>query len=133
MFVHEITYTDFDGNERTEEVRFHLSPAELTELEATTPGGLKKQMDNIMKKKDGPAIMRYFKKIVRMSYGKKSEDGRRFMKSEEIWNDFAETQAYVELFMKLVTDEKFAQEFANAVIPDMKKYVPADADLSIVK
>nr|DAT78513.1 MAG TPA: hypothetical protein [Caudoviricetes sp.] len=133
MFVHEITYTDFDGNERTEEVRFHLSPAELTELEATTPGGLKKQMDNIMKKKDGPAIMRYFKKIVRMSYGKKSEDGRRFMKSEEIWNDFAETQAYVELFMKLVTDEKFAQEFANAVIPDMKKYVPADADLSVVK
>lgn len=133
MFVHEITYTDFDGNERTEEVRFHLSPAELTELEATTPGGLKKQMDNIIKKKDGPAIMRYFKKIVRMSYGKKSEDGRRFMKSEEIWNDFAETQAYVELFMKLVTDEKFAQEFANAVIPDMKKYVPADADLSVVK
>lgn len=133
MFVHEITYTDFDGNERTEEVRFHLSPAELTELEATTPGGLKKQMDNIMKKKDGPAIMRYFKKIVRMSYGKKSEDGRRFMKSEEIWNDFAETQAYVELFMKLVTDEKFAQEFANAVIPDMKKYVPADANLSVVK
>lgn len=133
MFVHEITYTDFDGNERTEEVRFHLSPAELTELEATTPGGLKKQMDNIMKKKDGPAIMRYFKKIVRMSYGKKSEDGRRFMKSEEIWNDFAETQAYVELFMKLVTDEKFAQEFANAVIPDMKKYVPADVDLSVVK
>ena len=32
--------------------------------------------------------------------------------------------------MKLVTDEKFAQEFANAVIPDMKKYVPAEAAAS---
>ena len=72
MFVHEITYKDFDGNERTEEVRFHLSPAELTELEATTPGGLKGQLDKAMKKKDGPAIMRFFKKIVRMSYGRKS-------------------------------------------------------------
>lgn len=128
MFVKKITYVDYNGEERTDECCFHLSPAELTEMDCLTPGGLKATLDTYMEKKDGPAVMEFFKKLVKMSYGVKSPDGRRFMKSEEIWRDFCETEAYVELFMQLVTDENASREFAEKVIPDMKKYVPQNTD-----
>lgn len=128
MFIKEITYTDYNNETRTEEACFHLSPAELTELECTTPGGLKNTLETAIKTKNGPEVMQFFKKLVQMAYGVKSPDGRRFMKSEEIWRNFSETEAYVELFMQLVTDENAAREFAEKVIPDMNKYVPKTQD-----
>lgn len=128
MFVKKITYTDYNGQERTEECCFHLSPAELTELDCLTPGGLKASLESAIEKKDGPAVMEFFKKLVKMSYGVKDADGRRFRKDEKIWKEFCETEAYVELFMQLVTDENASREFAEKVIPDMNKYVPQKSE-----
>lgn len=131
MFVKKITYVDYNGEERTDECRFHLSPAELTELECMTPGGLKATLETYIEKKDTTGVMEFFKKLVKMSYGVKSPDGRRFMKSEEIWREFSETEAYVELFMQLVTDETAAKEFAEKVIPDMKKYTAQNTEAAV--
>lgn len=49
-------------------------------------------------------------------YGVKSEDGRRFMKSEEISRSFMESPAYEILFEELVTNDKAAADFVNAVM-----------------
>ena len=117
MLKKTITYTDYDGNERTEDVYYNISKAELTELQFSVKGGLKNILEKAVKEKDGPTIMQLSKEIVLKAYGVKSNDGRRFMKSEEITKEFAETEAYVNLFMELATDEKAAIAFAEGVMP----------------
>ena len=117
MLKKTITYTDYDGNERTEDFYFNISKAELTELQFSVKGGLKNILEKAVQEKDGPTIMQLSKEIVLKAYGVKSNDGRRFMKSEEITKEFAETEAYVNLFMELATDEKAAIAFAEGVMP----------------
>ena len=117
MLKKTITYTDYDGNERTEDFYFNISKAELAELEYSVKGGLKKMMEKAVAEKDGPRIIQYFKEIVLKSYGVKSNDGRRFMKDKELTREFSETEAYVNLFMELATDEKAAIAFAEGVMP----------------
>ena len=117
MLKKTITYTDYDGNESTEDFYFNISKAELAELEYSVKGGLKKMMEKAVAEKDGPRIIQYFKEIVLKSYGVKSNDGRRFMKDKELTREFSETEAYVNLFMELATDEKAAAAFMNGVMP----------------
>ena len=52
------------------------------------------------------------------SYGEKSADGRRFVKSEKLSEEFSQTNAYSQLFMKLATDDKAAVAFINGIMPD---------------
>ena len=121
MLTKSITYTDFNGNERTDECLFHFSESELMEMEMSTSGGLANMLTRIIQAQDAPAIMENFKKIILKSYGKKSPDGQRFEKSEAISTAFSQTGAYDKLFMELVTDSKKATEFINAVIPQNAK------------
>ena len=117
MLKKTITYTDYDGNERTEDFYFNISKAELTELQYSVKGGLKNILEKAVQEKDGPTIMQLSKEIVLKAYGVKSNDGRRLMKSEELTKEFSETEAYVNLFMELATDEKAAIAFAEGVMP----------------
>lgn len=119
MLVKKITYTDFDGVERTEEHMFHLTKAEVTKF-LTTHGDytLDKLVLQIAKAHDGKTIMDMFEDLIKKAYGKKSVDGRRFEKSEEIWNDFYQTEAYSTLFMEIVTDADKAVEFLNGIMPN---------------
>jgi hypothetical protein len=117
MFKKTVTYDDYDGNQRTEDFYFHLSAAELVEMEAGQTGGMEAHLNAIIKSGDGKEIVKLFTDLIRQAYGKKSDDGRRFQKSEEIWNDFFESSAYDILFMSLVTDANQAAEFANAILP----------------
>jgi hypothetical protein len=112
-----ITYTDFSGEEVTEDFFFHLSKAELIELEMSVDGGLSEMMKKIIATEDGRAIMEQFKKIILMAYGKKSEDGKRFIKNSQLREEFASSEAYSELFMELCTNADAANEFVNGMIP----------------
>ena len=47
MLKKTITYTDFDDNERTEDFYFHLSKAEIAEMELSENGGLVKLIGKI--------------------------------------------------------------------------------------
>lgn len=122
MIKKTIAYVDYDGNEREEDFYFNLTKAELTELQLGTTGGLQKMIENIIKTKDIPRIIEIFKKIILASYGEKSADGRRFMKSKEITENFTQTEAYSILYMELSTDAEKAADFIAGVIPsDLKK------------
>ena len=122
MFKHTVKYVDFDGNNREEELYFHLSPAEMTQFEYSVKGGMRNLLEKAIKDQDGPTLMKFFVRIVEMAYGRKTNDGRRFEKSREIYDDFAQTNAYNALFMELVTDENFTKKFVDAVFPDMTPY-----------
>ena len=122
MFKHTVKYVDFDGNNREEDLYFHLSPAEMTQFEYSVKGGMRNLLEKAIKDQDGPTLMKFFVQIVEMAYGRKTNDGRRFEKSREIYDDFAQTNAYNALFMELVTDENFTKKFVDAVFPDMTPY-----------
>lgn len=117
MIKETITYTDYDGNERTEDFWFHISKAELTKMELSTPGGLTAYLKRIISAKDGKTIMDTFEDLIFRSYGEKTPDGRRFVKSKELSEAFTQTEAYDVFFMKLVTDDKAAVDFVNGIVP----------------
>ena len=117
MLKKTITFEDFDGNTRTEDFYFNLTEAELTDLELSVKGGFGSLIDKITKTQDVPEIMKIFKQIIKLSYGVKSPDGRRFEKSEDIYNDFAQTNAFSQLYMELASNEQKASDFINGILP----------------
>ena len=118
MVVKKIKYTDFNGVEREEEFMFNLTEAEITEMELTTDGGLSDSIKKIISAQDTPQIVETFKMLLLKSYGEKSADGRRFIKSEELTEAFTQTNAYSQFFMELATDDKAAIAFINGIIPE---------------
>jgi len=116
MLKKVIKYTDYNGNEREETFLFNLDESELMEMELTTTGGLSATIERIVQEQDTGKIISMFKDIVLKAYGKISEDGRRFMKSKEIQEEFSQTKAYNQLFMELATDADAATNFINGVI-----------------
>lgn len=119
MIKKHMKYVDYDGNEREEDFYFNLTKAEIAEMELSTSGGLDKMINQIIAEQDGKRIIELFKDLVLRSYGKKSPDGRRFIKSQELRDDFAQTEAYSDLFMELATDADKAAEFVNGIVPKM--------------
>ncbi len=117
MLKKTIDYEDFDGNQRTEDFYFNLTEAEITELELSMNGGLSQMLEKIIQENDQKKIIEYFKRIVLMSYGEKSLDGKHFVKSDEIRQGFASTAAFSEIFMELASDADAAVAFVNGVMP----------------
>ena len=113
-----INYVDYDGRERSENFYFNLSEAELMDMELETVGGMQKLIQLIIDKQDIPEIIKAFKKIIRASYGEKSPDGRRFIKSEALSEAFTQTEAYSVLYMELISDANAAAAFLNGIVPE---------------
>lgn len=126
MVKKTITYKDYNDNERTEDFYFNLSQAELMEMELSISGGLAERIQSIVSAQDTPSIIKIFKELILKSYGQKSLDGKRFIKSQELMDEFSQTEAYSQLFMLLATDEKEASNFVNGIVPqDIPKETPA--------
>lgn len=117
MYKKTITYKDYDGVERTEDFFFNLSKAELLEMEMETPGGMKRKLEKIVSEQDLGRLIEAFKDFILRSYGEKSPDGRRFIKSKELTEAFTQTEAYSDLFMLFATDAGASAEFLNGIVP----------------
>lgn len=117
MLKKNIAYVDLNGVERKEEFYFNLSKPEIIKMQGSVKGGYDVRLKGIAADLNGNNIMEFFEDLIKRSYGEKSEDGRRFMKSDEISRAFMETPAYEVLFEELVTDDKAAAEFVNAIMP----------------
>lgn len=119
MLKKTVTYTDYNGVERTEDFYFNLTKAEITEMELSTEGGLEALIRKIVAEKNAPAIIKIFKELVLKAYGEKSPDGRRFIKNDEVRDAFSQTEAYSEIFMELATDADAAAAFVNGITPKL--------------
>lgn len=117
MYKKKITYTDFNGNERTEDFYFNLSRSEMIMLESTTPGGYAAMLQRIIDSKDNTSLMHEFTNLIKMSYGVKSEDGKHFIKNNEVVEDFMNSAAFDQMFTEFFTTENAASDFANGIIP----------------
>ena len=116
MLKKTITYEDYNGVERKEDFYFNLTEAEVMEMELSTKGGLTEMINRIVAAQDAPAIVKIFKDLILKAYGVKSPDGKRFIKSQELRDEFESTRAYSILFMELSTDEKAASDFVNGLV-----------------
>ena len=127
MLKKTITYTDFNGQTRTEDFYFNLSKSEIILLETTTPGGYTAMLQRIVDSKDNIELMKVFTDLIKRSYGVKSEDGKRFVKSEQALEDFVNSAAFDEMFTEFFTSDTAAAEFAKGILPkDALKGLPQD-------
>lgn len=125
MIKKTITYTDYNNVERTEDFYFNLTKAELMEMELSITGGMVELVQRIVAAQDMPSIIKVFKDIICKSYGRKTPDGKRFEKTDELLTEFTQTEAYSQLFMELATNDKLAAEFINGIMPsDVQKSLP---------
>lgn len=126
MLKKTITYTDYDGMERTEDFWFNLSKTELTKLDAELPGGVLGVLRKIIDKKDRKALVDFIETLILRSYGEKTLDGKRFAKTPKMAEEFMQTPAYDELFMSILSDTDSQTSFINGVIPQsMAKEIEA--------
>lgn len=121
MFVKTITYTDYDGVERTEKYMFNLTQAELVKMNFSDYGKMDEILQDIIDSKDAKRIMERTEDLIDRSYGVKSEDGRRFIKNAEVLAEFKQSPAYDKFFMELATDAKACADFVNNIMPELPK------------
>lgn len=117
MLKQTIKYKDLNENDITEDFYFHLNKAELAKMILTHGEGIEDWLQTIIDSKDGQLIIDTFEEIVKAAYGVRSENGTRFIKDEEHWLNFFQSDAYSEFFMKLVTDAGFASTFVTGLVP----------------
>lgn len=117
MLAKKIKFTDFNNVEREETFYFNLSKSELIKLELFTEGGYEAMLNRIVETRDIPKIAKTFDAIIKLAFGRKSADGSRFEKSEQITNDFLSSAAYDELFSSFIEHPETFAEFLNGVIP----------------
>lgn len=117
MLKRTVNYTDLNGMPQSEEVYFNLTKAELLEMEMSTDEGFAETLRRIIDAKSNRALLSEFKKLILSSYGKKSEDGRRFIKDENDRKEFEQSLAFDQLFTEFATDANAAAVFVNGIIP----------------
>jgi hypothetical protein len=111
-----ITSCDIDGVEFTKEYYFNISIPEATELTLSMDGGFVTYMQQIVDKKSGAELIQAMANFVKLSYGVRNEDNQ-FEKSERATAIFLASDAYSELFMRLVTEADFAANFITGLFP----------------
>lgn len=126
MLKKTISYTDYDGNQRTEDFYFNLSKAEITEMELSMEGGMRAYIQRIIAAKSQLELVKLFKDVVLKSYGKKSADGRLFLKNDAIRAEFEASPAFSAIYMELMSDAQKAANFINGLMPaDLRNQNPA--------
>lgn len=129
MIKETLNYVGYDGEEVVEEARFNMELVEVLEWEASMPGGLENYLKEIRETEDKKKTFDFIKELIARSYGVLV--GNKFEKKPEHLEEFMQTPAYSQFFMKLAVDADAANAFLKGVIPqipeEMEKKAKATA------
>lgn len=125
MLKKTVTYEDFDGNQVTEDLYFNLTQAEVMEMNMESGGALSERYQKIIDAQDTASLIKEFKRLILKAYGVKSVDGKRFIKNDQLREEFESSAAYSAIFMELATNTDAATAFANGILPKVKDAEPA--------
>ena len=130
MVKQTVEYVDFGGKKRTEEVFFNLTDLEATELALELPEGVLEGQTGAFEALGYKGVLEMVKKVVLKAYGiKGGDDGRSFIKSDKLSEDFSNTKAFSTVVMDLFKDNgKTFNEFLNNVMevkPEIQTGTPA--------
>lgn len=121
MIKKTVTYTDFNGDERTDTLYFNLSMNDLVKMRSDekmnsvleiVQSQIENQSDSVSDEAVD-AMLSGFREIITRSYGEKSDDGKTFRHDP----DFEYTAAYDALFMRFVEHPEEFIEFVDGIIP----------------
>lgn len=135
MYKKTMNTVDFGGTQRTEDYYFNLTKAEIMEMQLGTEGGFVEMVRKITEAKSQLELAHLFKTMICKSYGVLSPDGRKFIKNQQVLDDFLATQAFSDLYMELIASEEKAAEFFNNVLPEdikEKTEAPAQPGLAVL-
>lgn len=121
MLKKRVTYIDYNGVQQTEDFYFHLKPSELAELEVSVEGGYSELLEKAKNEDNHQVLYKFVKDVLTKSYGIKSEDGKRFIKNDELVEAFEQSPAYDEIFMEVISNPENFNAFVDAVTPNMNK------------
>ncbi len=110
-------YQDWNGQERTEDFFFNLTETECLDLQLTTEGGLAETIQKVINANEVGQMVAVFKELLLASYGEKSADGRRFIKTKEVREGFSQTTVFNKMYLELATDDKAAVAFIEGIMP----------------
>lgn len=119
MFKTEVTYTNFLDQEVTETLRFNLREDELLDLVREDPTFDSSFLAYISQQQDFQKMMKVIRRLISLSYGEVSEDGRSFRKSEQRAMDFLQSSAYTTFVDKILSDNsgKLFMDFLVGTFP----------------
>lgn len=117
MFERKFTFEGFDGKTYEDVWGFYLSKADLLQIQLGTFVGLDQLMKRLIETKNGKEIMAIVDEIIMKSVGHTSPDGRKFLRNDELRDEFRQTDAYSQLFSELVTDPEKVLDFIFGAVP----------------
>jgi hypothetical protein len=122
MYKKTITFLDFDEIQQTETLYFNLTKNEIVELYDLQP-----RLERWEKRIEGPPrditpdeireLLSIIKDLISRSYGQRSEDGKRFIKTSELHTEFTQTMAFDEFLFSLFNPPENAFEFITGIVP----------------
>ncbi|QXO14078.1 hypothetical protein SEA_ALAINAMARIE_54 [Gordonia phage AlainaMarie] len=123
MLKQSVSYTDFDDNDTTETLYFNLTKTELAdnldledelkEIQKDFTG----QGNRTLEKHEIRRVLELVKTFMRLSYGVRSSDGKRFIKTDQIWEEFTQTAAYDAFLFSLFQEPEKAFAFMIGILP----------------
>lgn len=116
MYKKVIKFEDYNGNQRETTAYFNLSKAEMMEMELSTKAGVEEWLRMLIATNDNATIVQTYKNLILKSYGIKSEDGTRFIKTDKLREEFEQSAAYSEFFMELLADPSEQTRFMQNVM-----------------
>lgn len=116
MLKKTIPFNGFDGKPTEETWYFNLTEVEVTRLDAEFEPGLGEYVKNFDENTSAEEMLGLFERLIQMSVGTKSPDGTRFVKNQEVVDDFLASAAYSALFAQLATSPDMAVDFFNGVL-----------------
>lgn len=117
MLKQQVTYEDFDGNTQKETLYFNLNRMELIAFQQRYGSdNMEKYINNLIEEKKIQPMYDLLNDFVLTAYGIKSEDGKRFIKSERIREEFQQSLAYEALIEDFHDDSrKVLENFISGV------------------
>ena len=120
MYKKTITYIDFNDEEVTDTLYFHMTEAELIEMELAN-NGIQKRYEAAMESNNIYELSQLMKELILRSYGEKSSDGKRFVKTQEMQDAFKASEAYSAFYTELMQSEEASDEFVSNFLPSNLK------------
>jgi len=121
MIKKNVKFVDLEENTREEEFWFHLSKAELAEVNLVHGQGLEGLMRTLNAARDGQLIMDIFKKIIGMTVGQRDADGVSFVKDPIYVKRFMNSDAYSSVFMELLEGDNMAKFIIGCLPKDLQE------------
>ena len=107
MLKQQVTDEDFDGNTQSETLYFNLNRMELISFQKRYGSeNMENYINKLIEEKQIEPMYDLLNDFVLTAYGVRSEDGKRFIKNDEIREEFKQSLAYEALIEDFHDDSR---------------------------